>query len=230
MLEKPMQMEVEATNSSKHTCQPAETSPLKTNKQSVAWQQKWGNVAQIAAALASIVTCCAAVYGLTSLSPVFQNISLKETNSRLEHENKKLADDIGRQMETIKVQSVKFSQLQTLIQEQRSIALSFTCDTTIADARHKIVLISFQINNMDPTQQNNTVISLNLDSSSIRDNIAVLGLHTGIDFMAEISLKNHTTLLTPDLLLTIDKFHSDFIAAHKAHPVVPGSSTSRAGG
>ena len=180
MLEKPMQMEVEATNSSKNTCQPAETSPPKTNKVSVAWQQKWGNVAQIAAALASIGTCFAAVYGLTSLSPVFQNISLKETNSRLERENKNLADDIDKQMETIKVQSAEFAQLQTTIQEQRSIALSFACDATIADARRKILLISFQINNLEPKQP---AISLNSDYS-IRDNIAVLGLHTGIDFMA----------------------------------------------
>jgi hypothetical protein len=58
------------------------------------WQQQYGNIAQIVAAVAAITTCGAAIYGVSKLSPVVQLHHARETVSRLDNEARTLATKI----------------------------------------------------------------------------------------------------------------------------------------
>lgn len=65
------------------------------NTSPVTWTQKWGNIAQIAAAFASITTMGVAIIGLTVFSPVFRNLQLTEENARLQLANQNIEQELS---------------------------------------------------------------------------------------------------------------------------------------
>jgi hypothetical protein len=98
----------------------------------MSWTQKWGNLAQIAAAFASLTTMGAAIYGLTQFSPVFRNLQLSEENARISLENSRIeAELFVRRDERLRLEAeiiaaqeeirLKIFQLEEMEQNNRNI-------------------------------------------------------------------------------------------------------------
>lgn len=55
--------------------------------------QKYGNMAQWVAAVATLLTLCVAFYGIRKAVPYFENLNLRETNAQLQIGNRKLVEE-----------------------------------------------------------------------------------------------------------------------------------------